>query len=544
MKKLIILVVVLLCAPWAMASENDPINSTGIEPNFSYKSGLNEAINLFNGNLYAAVPLLSLKGRAGFDLNLHLSYNSRLFQFWTDDFGNNCIGLNGVNGYEGRIVDGGWLVNAHPYLYEWYSDDGELGYNLHASITLETGETTEVSTAYAGYPLATTPDGIEMQYDYISKKLTLRSGVWYDFSNYQTGVVRKGDANGNYQEFHLDSANNITQIIDSLGRTVNFYYDLAGYPDYLPAPTRITVLNNNGSTLTYALEYQQKAVEPNLYGYQGYGGVPSYPFMLTAINLPDGTSWIFEYYNGYPDPSGARLKKITYPTGGYTRYEYHQTEKLDWTIYKKIVNANDGQGEITTTYVGSQYGWWSSTWYEPRVYNPDGSMELHINDAAGHARAVYYYPTSSGYPNGYLRFDRTDWEDYTCGDGFYCGSRIRDKFTYNYGTSLNFSNGYWNQTRYSYDYYNPTLVISEEYKSGADPSIPYLQMPFRKRISARSYFMLQIPSSGNPNYNPLPFRIPLVQEQIVSDVDSSNNSTLVSKTHYYYDQFALTDEIG
>src|SRR5437899_7588007 len=95
-----------------------PTNSTGVEPLYSYKGGLNEAINLFNGNLNVAVPLLALKGRAGLDLNVVLSYDTRQMKFWSDDC---CLNYADWN-YTGRTM-GRWTTTFYPYVKE-YSEQG------------------------------------------------------------------------------------------------------------------------------------------------------------------------------------------------------------------------------------------------------------------------------------------------------------------------------------------------------------------------------------------------------------------------------------
>jgi hypothetical protein len=51
MKKIILPILILFSIPLAQAEDN-PMNSVGIQPNYAYKTGLTEAINLFNGNLY------------------------------------------------------------------------------------------------------------------------------------------------------------------------------------------------------------------------------------------------------------------------------------------------------------------------------------------------------------------------------------------------------------------------------------------------------------------------------------------------------------
>ncbi len=70
-----------LQTPAALAQEpEDPIDAerwkNGFLPTGTY-AGPNVSVNLYNGNVIASIPLVPLPGRAGHDLNLALSYNSR-----------------------------------------------------------------------------------------------------------------------------------------------------------------------------------------------------------------------------------------------------------------------------------------------------------------------------------------------------------------------------------------------------------------------------------------------------------------------------------
>jgi hypothetical protein len=116
-----------------------------------------------------------MKGRAGLDLNLNLSYNSRQFTFYTDDFGNNYVAWMDASRTIGR-----WTGNFSPLITEWTEDDGNGGYFEYAQITMETSATTLFLTDGGTYGVA--DDGSQMMYDYDSKLLLTQSGIWYDFS--------------------------------------------------------------------------------------------------------------------------------------------------------------------------------------------------------------------------------------------------------------------------------------------------------------------------------------------------------------------------
>ena len=78
----------------------------------------------------------------------------------------------------------------------------------------------------------------------------------------------------------------------------------------------------------------------------------TFPF-LTQINLPDGKTWSFSYYH-QPSPgmpSTLLLAQVNYPMGGYSRYNYGNNNQMSAGLTQRIVNANNGQGEITTNYI-------------------------------------------------------------------------------------------------------------------------------------------------------------------------------------------------
>src|SRR5437867_6969990 len=281
---------VLLSPAWA---DDNPYNSTGIEPTYYYKGGLNEAVNVFNGNLNVSVPLLTLKGRAGLDLSLTLSYDSRQFKFPVPG----SIDWN----YQGPTM-GRWVPNFMPYVRE-YLVPISGGWTSDAEVTVETGAKQQL--------VHKTPPGVDissdMQYSLDSKILSTKSGYWYNFSNPLR--IRRGDPNGNYIDYIATEPGKVAQIVDSLGRSVNIYYE---HSTDSSLPTRLTVLNNSGSLLTYTFEYAFTTINASQYGYWGLVSVDS-AWVLTRINLPDGKSWIFTYCDGYPGPSGVRLARVDYP---------------------------------------------------------------------------------------------------------------------------------------------------------------------------------------------------------------------------------------
>src|SRR3982750_219700 len=84
MKQVIAAIVFLLSSNAIVAAQANPTqvtssNDTGMRPYQTY-AGAHENINLSNGNLSLDIPLLSLPGRNGFNLNFAVHYNSKI---WT-----------------------------------------------------------------------------------------------------------------------------------------------------------------------------------------------------------------------------------------------------------------------------------------------------------------------------------------------------------------------------------------------------------------------------------------------------------------------------
>src|SRR5262249_3254907 len=142
------------------------------------------------------------------------------------------------------------------------------------------------------------------------------------------------DTNGNY----ISTSNQFTPTLDSdtLGRQITYTFS-GGLGNRLVS---ISYKDSNGNTQTVTLNYTDLTLFQSAAGqYQTSQPPFTYPqpsncqvichrhvwvnqpaqigyWMLTSVVLPDNTSYTFTY-NGYGE-----LTKITYPTGGYTAYDY------------------------------------------------------------------------------------------------------------------------------------------------------------------------------------------------------------------------------
>jgi hypothetical protein len=176
MKRHFFVLVLALGSVAALQADDNPYNSIGIEPTYTYKHGLVESINVYNGNLNISLPILALKGRAGLDLNVTLSYNSRQYKFWS----NYEEGIDGIDyNYTGPKM-GTWVANFCPFVKETITPvwNGSTWVNQGtAEVTLETGAKHDVFAPYQTYPRGWSTNSADFEYHFDSKILSTRAGA-------------------------------------------------------------------------------------------------------------------------------------------------------------------------------------------------------------------------------------------------------------------------------------------------------------------------------------------------------------------------------
>jgi RHS repeat-associated protein len=491
-------------------------DSTGVEPIYSYKGGLSEAINLYNGNLNASLPLHSLKGRAGQNVNISLTYDSRQFSFSYNEWGNTAEW-----NHSGNII-GRWMNNIHPAYVTEYAVCDESTCTWKADVVLENG----TQLYFQGTPVPPGPKGFgysrhstDLQFDFDNHVMRSKDGTWYDFA--QSGVTRKGDSNGNYITYNWTNVSGCSprkrtnSIVDNMGRTVTFTYSTdppIGSCDQYITPLQMSLPSNSG-TLTWTFEYDVVNVNFGYYGYQDSTWVNVY--LLRRINLPDGKFWAFTYHAPAPNLPTLLLNQVTYPTGGYTRYNYTGSNvKLDAKLSAKILNANNGLGEITTTYQHSH------CYQDAACTNPPASRWAKAIEPDGAYQTSNFTTDNRGLETSHTRHDsaetvlttiQTTWTDF--GSENYRATNIRSLA----GTSTVLSD-----TILVFD--GSGNLLSEEIRA------PAAALGFRARRTERDY---------------LPFQryVTRVSEERVYDLDNAlSPPTLVSRTYFSFDEAGhLTD---
>ncbi|HEY2934703.1 MAG TPA: hypothetical protein VGK99_23465 [Acidobacteriota bacterium] len=379
---------------------------------------------------------------------------------------------------------GRWVANFSPYVIE---NGGNAG------VTFEDGTQHPFTDGMS-------TNGSDMQYNGATKIALLKSGIQYNFSS--ASQVTKGDANGNYITYVKDGAGKTTQIVDTLGRSVNIYYE---NPSDVTLPSRITVLNHTGlpaQILTYTFEYEFRNVDPSVYGYTPAGVVAgNYPF-LTRINLPDGKFWAFTYYHGV-SASTLLLASVTYPMGGTTTYNYTGSNaQLDAKCKQKVMNANNGQGNVTTSYQHS-HCYPANQPPDNCSGDPQAIHSVNIIDPDSATTNVIF--NSDGKESSRTGSGKSEYTTWT-------GSHVQIKQV--------IVDGYETRTDYQYDVSNGNL-LQEEVKPGSGMGT---DLNFRGRRTVRTW-----QSFGNNVYR--------VQTENVYDLNNALATSLVSQTQYGYDEY-------
>ncbi len=320
-------------------------NATGVMPYAAY-GGARENISLATGNLNLQIPLLSLPGRGGHGLNVGLTYDSKNWAI--SYFFNEYTGEVSYSWYRqdrpGAVGSIGWRVNA-PYISSTYhcESSGANVYDWDADfvVTLPDGSRHKFDNADntrwlpngCGFaPSYSQPamdrvisDSMDASFmrldtspaDYALLRLKDGTRIYFygaGFQNYPVTSAKIVDPNGNFLQYNFSFGypGNVTSITDSLGRTVNFSYASGRL-------SQVTYKDSSGTTRSFNLAYQAISgtatfAQPAGSSTAGTG--------LSSIGLPNGRSYSFTY-NAYGE-----LTKITYPTGGYTRYDH--TAFLAW----------------------------------------------------------------------------------------------------------------------------------------------------------------------------------------------------------------------
>ncbi|RPJ61955.1 MAG: hypothetical protein EHM23_04910, partial [Acidobacteria bacterium] len=315
MRKTTLLTVILLTTltptVWA---QSDPVNDEMLKNGFygagTYTGNSEYNVNLYNGNLIVAIPLLTLPGRAGHDLHLTMSYNSK--QLTREEYSQ-----YGVSYWDGRFfqegpTSGRWLINSWPTL-EYYA-----GYYCY--FTTPDGAVHDLDRFEGPYIYAS--DGSGLRYNTGLQRMESLDGSYFDFST--AGLVHHVDRNGNRITYQSGNPRTIT---DTLGRHVLIYLsgvqvgqivvqndptfiedDLVYQFDYEAKFVHqfLAVIGSCGSPTSF-YDYEHRHWHYRHYGVTTWFGIGQSVPVLSNLTLPNGTSYHFTYNDdvistcpGYP----------------------------------------------------------------------------------------------------------------------------------------------------------------------------------------------------------------------------------------------------
>ena len=282
----------------------------GVRSTGAYWGASGENIDVRSGNLSFSLPLLTLKGRAGFGASFSLSYNS---QNWRNDSGTNW-------NYDGDVGYGfGWRLLAGSITPVWNSGGMTASYFLFMDSTgaeyrLDQGTSNVWSSK----------DSIYVYFDANTNILHFRNGTYWYF-----GCVSEetADAGVMYP----------TLMQDTHANQITIAYQQASGASWANSSARITTITDvrSAPAATYNFYYSGSPLHlayiSNSIG-TGETFVPTYLYTQALASPIDGTSFgtttflsSFQLLNGtfhFTHNGSGELTKITLPYGGYLAYDY------------------------------------------------------------------------------------------------------------------------------------------------------------------------------------------------------------------------------
>jgi len=264
--------------PYFATARNQPVNQTG-------KPG----VNLGSRNYNWGTSLVSLKGRAGLDFNIGLSYNSLV---WTKQ--GSTIQFNADHGFPGPGFQLGFPT-VQPRYY-----DSQAGTWAYMMVTPSGGRTSMRQVGSSN--TYESQDGAYTQLvDNGGGSMVVRTmdGTQFIFSpspanTGESKCTQIEDRNGNFITINYNTLGRPQTVIDTLGRTINFNYNAQNYLDTITQ----TWLDSNNQPTTHpwaTFSYGEQYVSTNFPGLSVVGPNNSTIPILTQVSMADGSSYKFDY---------------------------------------------------------------------------------------------------------------------------------------------------------------------------------------------------------------------------------------------------------
>ncbi|HVF51360.1 MAG TPA: Ig-like domain-containing protein [Pyrinomonadaceae bacterium] len=277
----------------ALATDNHGLSATSAAVNISvvdFTSARLDAANrtgstdLFSRNFYWSLPLVSLPGRTGLDLELSLSYNSLV---WTRAA--SSVIFDADHGFPTPGFRLGFPVIEGPYL----RSSGDNSYILitssgarvelrqqGASNLYESSDSSFLQMEDSGgLKYLRTPDGTRLAYNLIG-------------GQYQCTGIK--DRNGNYISIVYNSFGRLAAVLDTLGRTINVNYDEHQNPISI---TQAWTVDGQPQTHVWAtFGYENRTINTAFANLSVFGAVSGRQVpVLSQVGLDDGSRVTFSY---------------------------------------------------------------------------------------------------------------------------------------------------------------------------------------------------------------------------------------------------------
>jgi YD repeat-containing protein len=382
-----------------------------------------------------SVSLLGLRGRAGLDLGLSLSYSSMI---WT---------RSGPYIYFDQ--DNSWpspgFRLGFPTVQERYFD-AQAGRNVY--LLLSGGS--RVSLRQLGTSnLYEAADSSYLQLVDNGNSLLVRTTdgtqLSYQVFNSEWRCTQIKDRNGNYLTVNYDWLGHIANVIDTLARTITFNYDTNSN---LLSITQSWTVNGSPTTHTWAsFGWTIKTIQPSFSGVMVVGANPATIPVINQVGLDDGSHYTFDY-NSAGQVNPIRSYRSDNVQRTYTAYDYdsaaddcprlidthtwaenwtgindvpqevatiygapgdgsHTVTTPDGTLYKEFYGTGFKKGLTTQTEVwsaGVRQKWTVNTWTQDNTgvsYQTNPRVtETNIFDAGGNRRRTTVSYASFVLPSG------------------------------------------------------------------------------------------------------------------------------------------------